>query len=113
MFTSLLFLLLPPLITSAPTGAASDRGQLLVFDDTTFDLMASHALGAQELPCSLTSVTFSGDDTPYYALGTAFVKPEEYEPSKGRLLLFAYRWGLLQGVMRWLYHELSFSLCLL
>jgi hypothetical protein len=66
---------------------------VLVFDDATFDRVAAHQLAAQELPCSLTSVVFSGDDTPYYAVGTAIVKPEEYEPQKGRLLLLAYRRG--------------------
>ena len=66
---------------------------MLVFDDITFDRIASYQLAAQELACSLTSVVFAGDDTPYYAVGTAIVKPEEYEPQKGRLLLLAYRWG--------------------
>jgi DNA damage-binding protein 1 len=76
----------------APSGAPQDRGQLLVFDDATFDRLASFALGPCELACSLTSVCFGADDpTHYYALGTAYVKPEEYEPSKGRLLLLAYR----------------------
>lgn len=78
-------------LPSAPSGAAADRGQLLVFDDATFDRVASYPLAAQELPCSLCSVVFAGDDTPYYALGTAVVKPEEYEPSKGRIVLLAYR----------------------
>ena len=84
----------PLLPYAAPSGAAADRGQLLVFDDATFDRVAAFPLAAQELPCSLTSVVFAGDDTPYYALGTAVVKPEEYEPSKGRLLLLAYRWAV-------------------
>lgn len=66
---------------------------MIVFDDVSFDRVASYPLGAQELACSLTSVTFAGDDTPYYALGTALVKPDEYEPSKGRLVLLAYRWA--------------------
>ena len=66
---------------------------MLVFDDITFDRVASYQLAAQELACSLTSVVFAGDDTPYYAVGTAIVKPEEYEPQKGRLLLLAYRCG--------------------
>lgn len=82
-----------PCAPAAPSGAPSDRGQLLVFDDITYDRLASLPLAAQELPCSLCSVAFAGDDTPYYALGTAIVKPEEYEPSKGRLLLLAYRCG--------------------
>jgi len=77
--------------TPAPSGAPQDRGQLIVFDDVAFDRVAAYPLNAQELACSLTSVTFAGDDTPYYALGTAVVKPEEYEPSKGRLVLLAYR----------------------
>ncbi len=114
----------------APCGAPQDRGQLIVFDDATFDRLAAHPLAAQELACSLTSVKFAGgwgvgggclldemmtrdgagggvptsttsnrphippkgDDTSYYALGTAVVKPEEYEPTKGRLVLLAYRW---------------------
>ncbi|KAI8467206.1 MAG: mono-functional DNA-alkylating methyl methanesulfonate N-term-domain-containing protein [Monoraphidium minutum] len=77
----------------SPSGGAADRGQLLVFDDATYDRLAAYPLAAQELACSLASVSFAGDDTAYYALGTAVVKPEEYEPSKGRIVLLAYRGG--------------------
>lgn len=32
-----------------------------------------------------------GDKSQYYVVGTAIVKPEEYEPTKGRILVLQYR----------------------
>jgi hypothetical protein len=72
-----------------------------VFDSDTFERLAALQLAPQELACSLASVAFAagdGDGAPahhFYALGTAIVRPEEYEPSKGRLLLLAYRYGVV------------------
>jgi DNA damage-binding protein 1 len=41
--------------------------------------------------CSIASVAF-GDpsSSPCYVVGTAFYKPEEAEPSKGRIILLQY-----------------------
>ena len=33
-------------------------------------------------------MTFDGDDTEYVVVGTAYVLPEEPEPSRGRLMVF-------------------------
>lgn len=47
----------------------------------------------QELVNSIASVTF-GDPAagsgPYYVVGTAFVRPGEFEPTKGRLVVLQY-----------------------
>lgn len=34
------------------------------------------------MACSISSLTFANDPTQYYIVGTAFVLPEEMEPSK-------------------------------
>ncbi len=36
------------------------------------------------MACSITSGQFAGDAAAYYVLGTAFVLPEEREPSRVR-----------------------------
>jgi len=36
------------------------------------------------MACSVTSGQFAGDAAAYYVLGTAFVLPEEREPSRVR-----------------------------
>jgi hypothetical protein len=42
----------------------------------------------------MLSAQFAGSDSAhYYAVGTAEVREEEYEPSKGRVLLFQVREG--------------------
>jgi hypothetical protein len=80
------------------------RSHLRVFDDATFDLLASHPLGPQEIPTSITSMAFSsraggdgsggdagadssggaglpggsrGQEEPqqYFIVGTAIIKP--------------------------------------
>ena len=83
-----------------------------MFDDVTFDRVSSYKQGAHDLHSSLASVTFAGDDTPYYALGTAYVKPEEYEPSKGRILLLAYRCGEGKVALELLWPAAVCAICL-
>ncbi|WIA28317.1 hypothetical protein OEZ86_010868 [Tetradesmus obliquus] len=111
---------------STPAGAnPSDIGRsyLRVFSDSSFDLLASHQLGAQEIPTAITSMAFgssssstaaaaaaadkpegaaavaggggsSSEETPaYYIVGTAVIKPNEVEPSKGHILLLHYAPG--------------------
>ncbi|KAL0305441.1 UNVERIFIED_CONTAM: DNA damage-binding protein 1 [Sesamum radiatum] len=42
------------------------------------------------------SCSFSDDNNVYYCVGTAYVMPEENEPTKGRILVFAVEDGKLQ-----------------
>jgi DNA damage-binding protein 1 len=57
-------------------------------DDTCFEVLHSHELDPCEMGASACSLTFEGDDTPVIVIGTAYIKPAEYEPSAGRLLVF-------------------------
>ncbi|GAB2249751.1 hypothetical protein Droror1_Dr00013110 [Drosera rotundifolia] len=49
-----------------------------------------------ECGCSILSCSFSDDANVYYCVGTAYVLPEENEPTKGRILVFAVEDGKLQ-----------------
>ena len=76
----------------APTAAAAATpppDAVRLFDDSGFAPLDRLALDPAEVACSLTSLTFAGDPTPYYALGTAVTLPDEAEPSKGRILVLA------------------------
>ncbi|XP_076896669.1 DNA damage-binding protein 1-like [Bidens hawaiensis] len=59
-----------------------------LLDDQTFDVKSSYALDQFEYGCSILSCSFSEDNNAYYCVGTAYVMPEENEPSKGRILVF-------------------------
>jgi len=52
-------------------------------------------LDANESGTALLTTTFDGDDTEYIVVGTAYVLPEESEPSRGRLLVFEVKDGRL------------------
>uniref|UniRef100_A0A383VG15 DNA damage-binding protein 1 n=1 Tax=Tetradesmus obliquus TaxID=3088 RepID=A0A383VG15_TETOB len=98
------------------------RSYLRVFSDSSFDLLASYQLGPQEIPTAITSMAFgssssstaaaaaadkaegaaavaggggsSSEESPsYYIVGTAVIKPNEVEPSKGHILLLHYAPG--------------------
>lgn len=47
-----------------------------------------YELELMEQGISLCSCAFEGSDKEYIVVGTAFVIPEEQEPSKGRILVF-------------------------
>ncbi|XP_076940007.1 DNA damage-binding protein 1-like [Bidens hawaiensis] len=69
-----------------------------LLDDQTFDVKSSYALDQFEYGCSILSCSFSDDNNAYYCVGTAYVMPEENEPSKGRILVFAVEDRKLQLV---------------
>ncbi|KAF6263102.1 mono-functional DNA-alkylating methyl methanesulfonate N-term-domain-containing protein, partial [Scenedesmus sp. NREL 46B-D3] len=95
------------------------RSHLRVFSDSSFDLLASYQLGSQEIPTAITSMAFgsgsaadkpdgaaaggaagasssgsgSEDSPAYYIVGTAVIRPNEVEPSKGHILLLSYTPG--------------------
>eukprot|EP00879_Flechtneria_rotunda_P007343 GHRR01007704.1.p1 GENE.GHRR01007704.1~~GHRR01007704.1.p1 ORF type:complete len:982 (+),score=309.67 GHRR01007704.1:155-3100(+) len=97
--------------TSASIGAADiGKGYLRVFSDTTFDLLASHQLGPQEIPTALTSMAFgsgaadasaegttaggaSEESGAFFIVGTAVIKLTEVEPSKGYIILLSHTPG--------------------
>lgn len=60
-----------------------------LLDDQTFDFISTYPLDQFECGCSILSCSFSDDSNVYYCVGTAYVMPEENEPTKVscRLLL--------------------------
>ncbi|KAG6407151.1 hypothetical protein SASPL_130135 [Salvia splendens] len=67
-----------------------------LLDDQTFDFISTYPLDQFECGCSVLSCSFSDDNNVYYCVGTAYVMPEENEPTKGRVLIFIVEDGKLQ-----------------
>ncbi|OVA12038.1 Cleavage/polyadenylation specificity factor [Macleaya cordata] len=67
-----------------------------LLDDQTFDFISTYPLDTYEFGCSILSCSFADDSNVYYCVGTAYVLPEENEPSKGRILVFIVEDGKLQ-----------------
>ncbi|KAF8072489.1 DDB1A [Scenedesmus sp. PABB004] len=105
---------------STPAGISPGdvgKGHLRVFSDTTFDLLASYALGPQEIPTAIASMALGGagggagaaadgagpsaaggaaggdESGALFVVGTAVIRPTEVEPSKGHILLLSYTPG--------------------
>ena len=53
-----------------------------LLDDQTFESISTYALDTYEYGCSILSCSFSDDSNVYYCVGTAYVMPEENEPTK-------------------------------
>ncbi|XP_050221597.1 DNA damage-binding protein 1 [Mercurialis annua] len=67
-----------------------------LLDDQTFEFISTYQLDPFEYGCSILSCSFSDDANLYYCVGTAYVMPEENEPTKGRILVFLVEDGKLQ-----------------
>ncbi|GMI74364.1 damaged DNA binding protein 1A [Hibiscus trionum] len=67
-----------------------------LLDDQTYDFISTYPLDTYEYGCSILSCSFSDDPNVYYCVGTAYVLPEENEPTKGRILVFIVEDGKLQ-----------------
>ena len=78
-------------------GGADEAGTSVVrlLDDQTFDTLSAHPLQAFESVCSVISTAFADDARPYFVVGTAFALPDEPEPTRGRILVFAVDNGKL------------------
>ncbi|GAB2241606.1 hypothetical protein Droror1_Dr00018381 [Drosera rotundifolia] len=74
----------------------SEMHFIRLLDDQTFEFVSTYALDTYECGCSILSCFFSDDANVYYCVGTAYVLPEENEPTKGRILVFAVEDGKLQ-----------------
>ncbi|KAJ3679366.1 hypothetical protein LUZ60_017377 [Juncus effusus] len=66
-----------------------------LLDDQSFEVVSSYTLDAYEYGCSVISCGFAEDAGVYYCVGTAYVLPEENEPTKGRILVFTVEEGKL------------------
>lgn len=53
-----------------------------LLDDQTFEFISTYPLDQFEYGCSILSCSFSDDSNVYYCVGTAYVMPEENEPTK-------------------------------
>ncbi|KAF2310831.1 hypothetical protein GH714_017510 [Hevea brasiliensis] len=67
-----------------------------LLDDQSFEFISTYQLDPFEYGCSILSCSFSDDINVYYCVGTAYVLPEENEPTKGRILVFMVEEGKLQ-----------------
>jgi len=71
-----------------------------LLDDQTFEVLQSMALHPTESGISVTNIRLTGDSTEsiYYAVGTAYVRPEETQPKRGRIIIFNAMDGKLKQV---------------
>uniref|UniRef100_A0A915J2E8 DNA damage-binding protein 1 n=1 Tax=Romanomermis culicivorax TaxID=13658 RepID=A0A915J2E8_ROMCU len=78
---------------------------ILILDQTTFEIIHAHQLGPNEHACSITSCKLGDDPIYYYIVGTAFVYNEEPDSKHGRLLVFEYSNNDQSGPQFLLIHE--------
>lgn len=60
----------------------SEMHLIRLLDDQTFEFISTYPLDTFEYGCSILSCSFSDDSNVYYCVGTAYVLPEENEPTK-------------------------------
>lgn len=65
----------------------SEMHLIRLLDDQTFEFISTYPLDTFEYGCSILSCSFSDDNNVYYCVGTAYVLPEENEPTKVMLAL--------------------------
>jgi DNA damage-binding protein 1 len=68
----------------------SEMHFIRLLDDQTFEFISTYPLDTYEYACSILSCSFSDDNNVYYCVGTAYVLPEENEPTKVILCLFLF-----------------------
>ncbi|XVE48502.1 hypothetical protein DITRI_Ditri01bG0006900 [Diplodiscus trichospermus] len=86
-------------ICSLKNQSSADESEMhfiRLLDDQTFEFISTYPLDTFEYGCSILSCSFSDDANVYYCVGTAYVLPEENEPTKGRILVFVVEDGKLQ-----------------
>ncbi|KAJ8762650.1 hypothetical protein K2173_010671 [Erythroxylum novogranatense] len=83
-------------LKSQSSAEESEAHFVRLLDDQTFEFISSYLLDQFEFGCSIISCSFSDDSNVYYCVGTAYVLPEENEPSKGRILVFIVEDSKLQ-----------------
>ena len=81
-------------------GDEASTSVVRLLDDQTFDTLSAYSLDANETVGSVVSASFADDDKAYYVVGTAFALPDEPEPTRGRILVFAAEAGKLNLVVR-------------
>ncbi|XP_043699363.1 DNA damage-binding protein 1 isoform X2 [Telopea speciosissima] len=81
---------------SQSSSEESEMHCVRLLDDQTFEFISMYPLDTYEYGCSILSCSFADDSNVYYCVGTAYVIPDENEPSKGRILVFVVEDGKLQ-----------------
>ncbi|KNC96412.1 uncharacterized protein SPPG_09532 [Spizellomyces punctatus DAOM BR117] len=76
------------IVQNEETGDEEETGYLKLLDDQSFEVLDQFAMDTFENVQSIVSTEFTGDQKTYYCVGTAYVLPQEDEPSKGRILVF-------------------------
>uniref|UniRef100_A0ACD5TYR9 Uncharacterized protein n=1 Tax=Avena sativa TaxID=4498 RepID=A0ACD5TYR9_AVESA len=66
----------------------SEAHFIRLLDHQTLEFLSTYPLDQYECGCSMVSCSFSDDSDFYYCVGTAYVLPEENEPTKGRILIY-------------------------
>jgi len=89
--TRRLFALLTTHMGTADDGEDVESGHVRLLDDQTLERCDSYSLKPQEAALSILTLTFDGEpaDMIFVAVGTAFARPDEPEPTSGRLLIFS------------------------
>lgn len=64
------------------SGEDSEMHFVRLLDDQTFEFISTYSLDTYEYGCFIISCSFSDDNNVYYCVGTAYVLPEENEPTK-------------------------------
>ncbi|KAM0880962.1 hypothetical protein ACQ4PT_033240 [Festuca glaucescens] len=77
----------------------SEAHFIRLLDHQTFEFLFTHPLDQYECGCSMISCSFSDDNKFYYCVGTSYILPDEYEPAKGRILVFAVEDGRLRLIV--------------
>jgi DNA damage-binding protein 1 len=60
----------------------SETHLIRLIDHQTFESLCVYPLDQYEYGCSIISCSFADDNNVYYCVGTAYVIPEENEPTK-------------------------------
>ena len=84
------FAVLTTQIEHGPDGEEGETNFVRLLDDQTFERSHSFELQPQETACSVLPIAFDGEPSTaaFVVVGTAFARPEEQEPSAGRILVF-------------------------
>jgi DNA damage-binding protein 1 len=59
-----------------------------IFDEQEFECLGNHKLESFEHASAILSTALGDDRNEYYIVGTAYARPEDPEPTKGRILVF-------------------------
>lgn len=69
-------------LRNEPSAEESESHFVRLLDAQSFEFLSSYPLDAFECGCSILSCSFTDDKNVYYCVGTAYVLPEENEPTK-------------------------------